>query len=285
MSRTSVLLLPVLLAGCATEVAELDLDASPDAVWQDARVGGTIAPTMTLTGGVLNPGASAIFEVGGAQPGDTVHLLYGQGGVGACSQLLGGGCLSIANPAVVGQAVADVNGDAIFVATVPANAPVGARPLFQAAVPDGAQSRVSDVWQGEILALDVDDFLVNVVDGQITRKKPGTQTDWDWDPLGIVDKPDVYYVAWVGNQRVYTSNMASDDLTPAFNDVFAVTVLAGQQLDLDFYDSDSALGLGDDFVGTVSFTHEELNDARGLGPVTYADRGLVGMDIAIDEQP
>lgn len=84
------------------------------------------------------PGHRATFEVRDVAPGTSVWLVRGASvGPGPCPPALGGACLGVRQPSVLGTAVAGPGGLARVTLSVPGSAPVGARLLVQAATSAG----------------------------------------------------------------------------------------------------------------------------------------------------
>jgi hypothetical protein len=121
----------------AVEVPGDGLDNDCDPTTPDAA-------TLGLSVAYAVPGETTLLHVAGANPGDTVFFGYDDAvGNGPCPPTLGGQCLDLLQPQLLGQAVANVRGDAWLVVPVPASAPVGADAWFQAAVVAGPATRLS----------------------------------------------------------------------------------------------------------------------------------------------
>lgn len=132
-----VLPLALVLAAC---------DAPPDLSEPGARA---VAPPPS--GGLLleapgfAPGATVDLEVFGADPGDRVFFgasTRGDGG-GPCPPTLGGGCLDLEAPILLGQRTADASGAAVLTVTTPPSLP---DVWLQAATPGAATPRISNVF-------------------------------------------------------------------------------------------------------------------------------------------
>ena len=83
--------------------------------------------------GTLSPGESGLFTISGAAPGEEVWLLRGRTAeAGPCIAALDDLCLDVTRPSVLGTALADDEGSAVFEITVPDTAPIGFVGLFQA---------------------------------------------------------------------------------------------------------------------------------------------------------
>lgn len=106
----------------------------------DATFGGC----LSLTVDPPVPGQPLGLTVSGASPGDTVGLAWSPNQGNVCPAPLGGACLGIQNPRLLGSVVADANGEAAFV--LPAGAPSGAVAWMQAGVA-GAPGDTSNLVQ------------------------------------------------------------------------------------------------------------------------------------------
>lgn len=83
--------------------------------------------------GALSPGESGLFTISGAGPGEEVWLLRGRSAEpGPCIAALDDLCLDITRPKILGTAVTDSAGNAVFEIAVPETAPIGFVGLFQA---------------------------------------------------------------------------------------------------------------------------------------------------------
>jgi hypothetical protein len=105
--------------------------------------------TVTVSGGpqltveYAVPGETTMLKVSGAPPDRQVYFVTSAAtGSGFCPPALGGQCLGLWTPVILGQATTNVRGDAWLVATVPATYAPGATVYFQAALPAGAASLV-----------------------------------------------------------------------------------------------------------------------------------------------
>ena len=91
-------------------------------------------------------GVDVTFVAAQATPGDRVYFVYGTHSPEAtCLSAFGGRCADIANPVLLGSALADPAGEARLTLTVPSNVPIGATASFQAAVVQGAATYGSGV--------------------------------------------------------------------------------------------------------------------------------------------
>lgn len=113
-------LLGLVLVGCGGDVAGLGMEAAP--------------PPVVLEAGPLLTGERATLRVEGAVPGQDVWFAVGGGaGAGPCPALLGGACLGITGPQVVGRVRADALGVAAMAAVIPPTALAAPQRWFQAA--------------------------------------------------------------------------------------------------------------------------------------------------------
>lgn len=81
---------------------------------------------LILTQDPLVRGQQAQFQVTGANPGEEVLFLFSSVGVGdgPCFEFLGGLCLDLLNPRLLGGALADDSGTATLTRMIPATAPL-----------------------------------------------------------------------------------------------------------------------------------------------------------------
>jgi hypothetical protein len=123
-------------------------------------------PPLDLEVSTLVPGARVTFTVRGAPPGEAVLIGRGTGlGPGPCPPSLGGDCLDILNPVLVGAATADAQGVAVLRLTLPVTVPAGAVLHTQAAVL-GATPDVSPAVSSTVIDdLDGDGFVGAVSGG------------------------------------------------------------------------------------------------------------------------
>jgi cysteine-rich repeat protein len=297
-------LLALLVIACGPTPAPLD-----DAAREPAALGRIPLPQdMLLTAGPAIPGDTMLLTAVGAVPGDRVHFLKGAPGT-SCPAQLGGACLDIDGIEHLGSAVADATGEAVLPVVINITLPVGRTPAFQAVVTVGAPY-ASDVVQVVTVSVcgdgllqsdeDCDDggavdgdgcsaacehevaadaFQIWVGRGRLTTSNPASGLPWDIDPFGIFVQPDAYFEASIDATLVYRSNTANDDRTPEFDDTFEVEVLAGNTLYLDFYDEDP-FG-AHEFVGTVAYTHADLQAVLGAGILIESDWGLDSVEIEV----
>lgn len=86
----------------------------------------SVAPSIAV-------GEPLVLTVTGALPGQTVLFARGASGGTTCPAVLGGACFALRNPSQLGSVLADASGSAVLTLQIPASAPVGATPRFQAA--------------------------------------------------------------------------------------------------------------------------------------------------------
>lgn len=105
----------------------------------------TSSPTPTLMQEALRRGHATEMWVIGAHHGEVVsflHSLAGEG-EGPCSPQLGGLCIDLLEPAVLGEATANDSGIAILKHTTPADVALGQRISVQAVLQRGADGTES----------------------------------------------------------------------------------------------------------------------------------------------
>lgn len=189
MTRSSLLALA--LAACQADPSALPAPVAPP-------------PDLTLPTLVFAQPASLL--VSGLAPGDHVYVAASLRGIGRgpCLPALGGVCLGIrAAAVVVGDAIADANGEALVGITLPATVPDGTAIAFQAVVPRGPNQPaalgaptvgvVQPDWDGDGFAPgaggDCDDFAPTVYPGARERAINAVDDDCDgWlDELDIDD--------------------------------------------------------------------------------------------------
>lgn len=146
----------LLLAACEGDLPADDL-AIPRAAAGESSPPGLDLPDVaqlpppiasSLRAPDLVRGRTAVLQVRGSLPGARVYFARGgtvaPGGVGACLPALGGNCLDIRNPALVGSAIADSWGTATLNFLVAPSAPLLTTNLQTAAL-NGSDPYLSDV--------------------------------------------------------------------------------------------------------------------------------------------
>jgi cysteine-rich repeat protein len=103
-----------------------------------------LPPPLSLTADPIIPGQNFFLIANGANPGDTVYFVRSPTLGSLCAPVLGGNCLGITQPVVMGSAVAGAAGLAVFSVQVPVSAPIGFTMHFQAGVL-GANGYVSNL--------------------------------------------------------------------------------------------------------------------------------------------
>lgn len=93
---------------------------------------------LHLVQGPLRRGRDVLFGVSGAAPGEDIALVRGALGVPSCPVVMGGVCLDVSGPVVLGTATADATGTAIVRLPLPAGAPLGLEVATQAVAVRGA---------------------------------------------------------------------------------------------------------------------------------------------------
>jgi hypothetical protein len=125
----------VSLMGCAEEAASLPGQAPPP------------GSTPEFAVSQIMPGSPIRMTWGGLPVGTTVTFAASAVGAGAgpCPPVLGGACLGIRSPIVLGTAVVNGNGHATLVRTAPATLATGTY-TFQAAAAVAGAGYVSNVY-------------------------------------------------------------------------------------------------------------------------------------------
>ena len=111
------------------------------------RTPGELNPLLlTVTPAPITPGARVTMTVRGALPGATVSFGYERApGQPPCPPSLGGLCLGVAHPGLLGTARSGIDRSATLSFWMPANTPVGAQVKLQAGV-TGPEADVSTIW-------------------------------------------------------------------------------------------------------------------------------------------
>jgi hypothetical protein len=130
------LLLPLLVA-CAEDVGTLTDEAlAPPGNSPAFVVSQVVAGTpIRMTWGDVPPGATVTFAASAAGLG-----------AGPCPPVLGGACLNIARPVILGTATASANGVATLLRQAPANLPAGGYAFQAVAVAPGI-GLLSDTYE------------------------------------------------------------------------------------------------------------------------------------------
>lgn len=125
------------LSGCE-QPEDPALPVLGDALETEDPALGVVPPpgTLDLTLlGDLDTGATITFDVGGAPPGATVFLAGAYTvGVTGCPTSVGGVCIDLTNPKLLGQGTANASGDVFIDVILPHEIPDGTSLNFQAVV-------------------------------------------------------------------------------------------------------------------------------------------------------
>lgn len=246
------------------ELTDADLvdDADPD-----LPLPPPLPVVMDLASDPWVAGDIALLTIEGAAPGARVHFLEGTGLGSTCPVRLGGDCIDITGVTVLGSAFADANGDAVFAVPVDAAVPDGTERHLQAVVASGApyaSGVVSVVVDG---APAIEDITLTVGGGKVTRNNPASGIEWDWDPFGIFEKADPYFVVWVDSDFQVQSITDEDTRFPYWGYSLDLTVPEGSTLFIDVYDDDGYLWQGgDDYIGTLEISSDDIQ--------VLADQGM-----------
>lgn len=98
---------------------------------QDLLAESAMPPPLNLTCTLLAPGSPFRCTVTGADPGQVIRLVAGRAG-SACPPLLGGQCVSMRSPLVLGSDAADATGQVVFTRTAPSTVVPGGVMVMQA---------------------------------------------------------------------------------------------------------------------------------------------------------
>jgi hypothetical protein len=142
------------------------------------------------------PGQTTVLRVQGTQSWEMTTFAVGTRGRGAgpCPDVLGGECLDVLDPLVLGSDWSNVRGDATFSVDLPAGLAVGTELCFVAVVARGPQGIGSSISPGVCLPVGMR------CDGEVSTAVvafPGasdtTQPSWDGDGLNIVGSGPLFY--------------------------------------------------------------------------------------------
>lgn len=213
MLRPAPILFAVLATGCADE-AGWPVAADPDGLTTaDELAAPAVRPPpgvpLVLDAGDVMPGQMVTITASSADPGETVRFLRGASGIGAgpCPAALGGLCLDVRNPTLMGSATANAQGIAEFSFQVPAGAPNGAGIWFQACAArgQGGANSVESQVEGRVIGQssgmpwrnswtvdgDASDWLPEETFGTTSQTGAWAVT-WDDDMLYVgVSHPDI----------------------------------------------------------------------------------------------
>jgi hypothetical protein len=119
-SARLLLCLGALSLGCSDHGFEPWADAGPSPTWAAEGAVPVVGPLL-LSATDLVQGEATTMTATGAGEGETVHFVRGtEPGAGPCLDVLGGMCVLVTSPKVMGTAVADAAGTATFELSVPA---------------------------------------------------------------------------------------------------------------------------------------------------------------------
>jgi hypothetical protein len=241
-------------------------------------------PPLVLTAEPLVPGQPFTLQADGAPAGARVSFVYGTGAGSSCPPPLGGTCLSVANPVLIGGDAADANGHAEATFTLPATAPVGLVVPFQAAI-GGTSPLVSNVDVRTIQAPTPasDDFRVHLVRAVIRSDPPGSAGTWDdYAIIPPFTNPDVFVEIALSGVVVGATFEVEDDLSPAWGASTVLTVFPGDTLSLTLYDADIA-PLPDDLIRAFVLTRAQLDAMRGAGDQTVSGGPVTSFVIRVED--
>ena len=145
------------LGGCVeqagpTNAAQPVLTPQPSEFPLDYALDDAQGPPLLVSVPVLEAGVTAVIDVSGANPGDQVFLIGGTGvGAPLCPGPLGGQCINLTSPSIVGAFVANAMGDGEVSFAVPGGVAPGTPLTFQAVVLNGASSYVSTPAGGQVV--------------------------------------------------------------------------------------------------------------------------------------
>lgn len=143
------------------------------------------------------PGEVATVTVDGAMPGESVRFVRSFKGLGSgpCPAVLGGLCIDMRGPSLVGAATADGQGQAIYTMSVPANAPLGNSVSFQAAIARGVGG--IDSVKTDVITADVQESFTftATVDGDSSEYPAGSWFQSTGGAWAVSYDSDFLYVA------------------------------------------------------------------------------------------
>jgi len=243
-----------------------------------------LAEVMDLESTLWSAGDVATLTATGAIPGAKVFFVSGTGLGATCPAKLGGDCLDITGPSLVGSAFADGTGTAALDIVVDGSLSSGDERHLQALVVAGAPyaSNVSSVVVDGGNTV-IEDITLVVEGGQIYRDNPASGLDWDVDPFGLFNKPDAYFILWIDGVYSGDSGTSNDTRYPTWNVAADLTIPEGSTIDIDVYDDDGfAWQGGDDYIGTLTLTHDDLQVLADTGLVTHVGTyALQEMDVEV----
>lgn len=285
------LLFASLLAACGEEPAGVGVvydasEALPDDV--------VAPPGLTLAATPFVPGQLLTLQATGAPPGTSVWFVRSPTTGVFCPPALGGTCVGLTNPSVVGTAVANPQGVATLTLTPPVTTPVGVVMRFQAAVVnpatvsniaaltassvcgDGLLQTDEDCDDGnlvvgdgcdDVCALEAgqDSFRVTLVSADISANAPNGNV---WDTFALIPpftNPDVFVEIAVNNVVVGRTITIDDTIHPTWNAATVLDIFPGDSLRLTLYDAEP-IGQLNDLIRGFTLTRTDLDNLRNAGP-------------------
>lgn len=303
----------LLLAACDTDTLESSTLADTASVDSALALPGEVLPppAFTLAATPLIPGQLFSLQATGVTPGAQVVFLRGFAAGVNCPPQLGGECLGLAAPQVLGTAVASPGGSAVLVITPPLNAPVGLTMRFQAAVAQPAgvsnlltlttRSECGDalMQQGETcddgnavagdgcsatcqVEVALDTFRVNVVSCLVTANAPG---GGQWDSFAIIPPftdPDLFVQFTLNNVVVGRTATVDDSIRPTWNASAVLDVFPGESVELAVFDEEP-IGMLNDLVRTFTLRRADLDAMRNAGPQDLSGGAVRRLTIEITD--
>jgi len=302
----------VALAGCQASPDLASWEGIPaseeDAFSVDADPAPPPQPEVfALLGSELNPGEPLTLSTSGAPPFEAVTFVRGSRvGTGPCPGILGGLCLGIVGPSVLGEVYADAAGVAELTLTVPTSVPLGAEAAFQAVVIRGlggadTQSSVPLVLTAEAPAVPVEWFFDGDQDGDGDPATVVVSVDPPSDRYvltgGDCDDADEYLftgapelcdgqqndcadTAWTladeeGSVTRFSTYGTLHDMAPSFQD-------PGTEVVLDSIYTDRLTFCEGTFYGNLVVEVDMTIEGKGMGLTTlygYGDGSVVSVDV------
>lgn len=226
--------LAVALVGCDQGIAPVEAGDPADLAF---------GVPLTLSVGPVVAGATGTFTVSGAAAFEDVTFVAGpSAGAGPCPAVLGGACIGVRSPHVLGTDRADGAGTAVLVWNTPGALAPGDALVVQAAIPRGASSVVTNTvatvvsgagidadLDGYDVAADCDDGDASVHPGAPERCD-GVDTDCDraTSEDGLVSSEGVNY----GSVAEAAANAPSGTVVNVCPGVYTDAVVINHAIDL-----------------------------------------------------